>query len=308
MHKNFWLIIRDKIAIYSLDQIFEADEYEEISPLFETRNKFEFYNQTSFAVLNKGDTIIGIEKDSKKKLLIETFSNGKSQIFGERKRRISTIIYHESTNTLLVGGFDNKLIQYKQDEQSGKWIVYREFKDLDFGFIDAFVQVGNLLIFEKYSKIIIFNVFSGKVIRKELIREKKYFIESLQVCHTNDSKFYLSIGKDYLDSLSHSSDFLDSQIPSDLLDITLLVEKHHSKLDQLVYGLISPIEYYKYLHDQEKIIRQKLQNKTIDYSKSKEYQRHVQKQQKIIESLDKMIQGLKSQNAKIEESNQGRHI
>lgn len=142
------------------------------------------------------------------------------QKFGNREKDIDTLLYHNPTKTLLVGGTDQKVIQYKQNRKTNLWEKLKEYGPLGIECITSSSHLGNLVFFGGNDKIKVINAKTGKLL-------PKYFdtavqsIDSLQVCYVSNSKMYISVGgttRNYYSNLF------------DLLDITSYWKKNNQKL------------------------------------------------------------------------------
>lgn len=187
-----------------------------IFPIKKTKNDFFVFTETSFVVFNNGKTIIGINQENRRSLIMENIKSGEYKKFGERKKIIQSLLYHETSKTLFVGGNDKKVLQYSQNEQTGQWEKIKDFGDIGISIILSSANIGDLGIFGGENYFIRFiNLKNGNIIGDPYVTAFKC-IYSLRICVEKKSKVYLSIG---------GTDFLDNNQVSDFLNITLFCKK-----------------------------------------------------------------------------------
>lgn len=211
-----YLIASGPVQTYSLDAIFEATE-SSIPIVSKTQHDFEVYYETSFVVIDDGDIILGISTNKDKKTLImEKIDGTHSQEFGERDWDIETLLYHDKSRTLFVGASDEKVVQYKRNQETGDWEVLKDFGKLMIDSVRSCTQIGNLVIFGGLNRVLrVIHVSTGEVVG-DCVETAIGCITSLQACVGLNGQVYLSVAG------SKSS---EASGVSDLLDITLLCEK-----------------------------------------------------------------------------------
>ena len=189
---------------------------------------------------------------TKYNLILEKIENNENYTFGERDKLIRTLQYHLRTKTLLVGGEDCKVLQYKINGNTNKFETLRDFEDLGISSIEISVQVGDLVVFGgSKGQIRIINIHSQHVLKDSFETALKR-VDSLKVCRGLNSKTFLVVGGDQKDD---SKDF------SDYLDLSLLVNNYDSRLDQIQFENLGKRERTKifdynceYIRDQQEEI------------------------------------------------------
>lgn len=199
--------------MFSLQTILKSASKEIITPISETKNKFDVPSESSFVIVNNGKAIVGINSKGAKNLILETLNADTSQHFETKEFGIAFVRYDESTNTLFAGGYDQKVTQYK--ENNGQWEESKDFGNVGISYVYSSTQIGDLIFFGGMNgSIRVLNTKTGETIGDPVKTSSKN-IFTLMICYS-DSNIFLSIG---------GLKTLESPEVTDFFNITLLCEK-----------------------------------------------------------------------------------
>ena len=175
----------------------------------QTQTAFCLFLETSFIILDSGRAVVGINPDHKKNLIMETMNGHQTQHFAERQKEIKSLVLHKSTRTLFVGGEDRNLVQYKQNEATGKWAILARFGDIGVSAVCSLAFTGDLLFAGgKNGCFRVINLKEGEAVQgpyETAIGE----IYSLQVCAGLYKHVFLSVGGRGIQKSGKLTDFLD---------------------------------------------------------------------------------------------------
>lgn len=219
--------------MYSLEKIFKTQSSKTVSFFSKTKSQFYLNYETNLVILNKGSAIIGIDEKTEVNLVMEIIKENHFQKFGEREDGINTLQYHEKSQTLLVGGDDEKVIQYKQNGNSKKWEILRDYGDIGISWIYSFCQMGNLIFLFGSDSFRIINVHTKDLIESthDTVIQN---INSTQLCVGLNSEIYLSIGGMNADKYSEDSDLMDiSYLYKKCNSLTIKSSQNKKKIKEL---------------------------------------------------------------------------
>ena len=223
------------VYIYSLNEILESPTEKSIFPYSKTLNKFYSWYENSLVIVNDGQAIIGIEIENRKHLIFETLNGNQIQCFGQREANITTLLFHEYSNTLFVGRYENMIIGYKQNKNTNLWEEVQVFPNLGVEWVLCSAQLGSLILLAGTKRSFQFIDVKSGVISGHIIKTAFENIQSLQVCIGLDSNVFLSVGGENQIDYNETSDFFDISILGLMFQATC---KEYSqkikKIDQFV--------------------------------------------------------------------------
>ena len=207
---------KSKIAEFSIRSIINAKKDATVRPKWLSNNKFYAWFENNFAITSNGQHVIGANSQEFKSVIIEEITHDHSTsrtVFGNHKGTITTVLPFEDLDTLLVGDWNNNVVQY-QRESSGSWKVSKDYEDIGISDINASSRVGNMAVFggDDYCLRVI-DVAKRKVVGGSYRTAIKW-IYSLQVCQVSSHKTIVFVGGCNPD---------DSKSKSDLLEISKCV-------------------------------------------------------------------------------------
>ena len=98
---------------FNLNSILNASNESSIYPIYKSRWEYYSYFGNSFCILENGNDIIGINNKNKNCLISEEMAlKHLTNVIGELKDEINTIIYSDLFNCLLVGDNNDNLVQF----------------------------------------------------------------------------------------------------------------------------------------------------------------------------------------------------
>ena len=196
-----------------MESILKAKPGETVSPQHCSKEQYQAIFETSFTVLPDCKTIIGMDAETSKSLIMEDITNQDQSPtkFGERSDPINTILYLEASDVLMVAGDDWNVIQYKRDSK-GAWVVDWDYGDIGIFQVTAGDKIGSLAIFGGEFSLTAIDTVSKKVIKSKYNTAINR-IFSLQFCPVSQSKVTLFVGGKYPEY---------SEVTSDLLNVSEL--------------------------------------------------------------------------------------
>ena len=186
-----------------------------IKILHQTQNEFSVEFENHFLVLPDGKTIVGADGSDSEKLIVEDITEGNPKQIGTHGDFIQTVLFDSVTQSLLVGDFDGHVKQYKKVDQS--FTMVKDYGNVGVGDVVSSTQVGQFAIFGGYKRFLVAIDISEQRVFPGHLKSPFKYTYSLQVCESEGSSVYLSMGGS---SPEYSSD------TSDCLDMTLLCNAH----------------------------------------------------------------------------------
>ena len=256
--------------MFSIDAIFDCTPNEMVPVLSQTESHFFVHYESSFVLINDDETqIIGIDRDEFKRVKQETIQKHHSKCFGEQESNIQNVLFHKSSESLMVSGSAKKVVQLKKNETTYLWEEIKDFGDLGLKHVFSSTQIGHLAFFGGFNGCFrVINVKTGEIVGSPF-RTAVKSIYTMETCVASDSKVYLSVGGEKAKETAGLSDFFD---------ITLLCEKFES------------------------VTKPKDINETI----SKELQAFLEEKDQTIEAQKNELISLKQEISDFKKSNQGK--
>ena len=156
-----------------------------------------------------GETIVGVDLNTKNNLVNEDITTNKSSTFGKHENPILTLLYDEVTASLFAGDFTGRIKQYRRGNSKQFFSLVKDYGNLSIGMVFSCAQVGGIALFGACKNYLIgINIHEGKLCTGQ-IKSPFYHTYSLQVCQGADQKVYLSLGGNLPDYSSSKSDFLE---------------------------------------------------------------------------------------------------
>ena len=198
-----------------MKSIVKSKSNDQISPFYQTENKFNVKNDKNFLVLPGGKTIVGVNPKSLdtlntlNALIVEDITTGKVASFGKHRGDINTLLYDEGTGSLFAGNSRGGIVQYKRSSSHSNFSLLKDYGDVGTRGVYSFAQVGRFAVFGccKYSLVAIDILERRLCITKITSPFDNTF--TLQVCQGLSNKVYLSIGGFFPKYSSRVSDLLD---------------------------------------------------------------------------------------------------
>ena len=211
------------MPVYSLDRVFEAEHNSTVSKLTETKNIFFVPTTSSFAVLDEGNTVLGVNGTNFQSLVSESLGNREnySEYFGEREEWIQTLLYHHQTQSLLVGGDDEKIVQYHYGGQPGTWKKLKTYLVNDFDSVTCSSLFSRFGVFGgSYGLMDVIDIANRKLLLANFETGLNH-VYCVKVIEGNSLETYLWVGGEY--PLKDDS-FIDFFEISNLKNISKRVE------------------------------------------------------------------------------------
>ena len=132
---------------FKLGDILNGKDKSIINYDYKSSNMFYGCLENQFIIMPDQKTLLGFQRgSSNSKLIQEDITNKKSHIIilNQDRRRINTLSFDQSTNTLMVGDKSSTCIQYKR--KSKKWQIIKKYHNLGIGEVSSSVIIGNLCV------------------------------------------------------------------------------------------------------------------------------------------------------------------
>lgn len=165
--------------------------------------------EDSLLILPDGKTIVGVNGQNDKTLIIEDITTNKATTFGKHEFTIQTLLYHKVTRSLFAGDFTGHVKQYKQSRGDLLFSLVKDYGDAGIGSLYSCAQVGGFGVFGgRHRSFVAIDILERRVCEGNL-KSPFNCTYSLQVCHGLNQKVYLSLAGSLPSKSSTISDFLD---------------------------------------------------------------------------------------------------
>lgn len=152
---------------------------------------------------------MGVDGKTEKSLIMEDISTNKVNTFGKHESAIQTLLYNKMTETLFGGDCSGHVKQYKRGNSKQPFSLVKDYRNVGIGKVFSSAQVGGIAFFggENHSLVAI-NIWETRLYKKKIASpfSNNY---SIEICHGEHQKVYLSIGGEFPEYSSTVSDFLD---------------------------------------------------------------------------------------------------
>ena len=163
-------------------------------------------------MLPDGKTVVGPDGSTAKKLMMEDISLKKVTQLGTHKNWINTVLYDEATNSLFAGDGNGHVLQYKKEDESSSFTLFKDHGHLGIDHVCSSGKLGRFAFFGGQKDSI-------KVIdmdRNELLEGsvKTGFgrVLSLRVCRMEEiKKVLLSVGGRFPSFSGDNTDIFELQ-------------------------------------------------------------------------------------------------
>ena len=195
--------------LFKIQTIIEKSKGSNITPFSKSVNKFWLFYENQFDFLDDQNTIIGVDANDQNQLLIEDLTNTCTIKVERQQSSITNLIFDKTTMTLLAGGKDGCIVQFKLDliKKIAEKIKIHKVKKI--GHISSSCIFMNFVFFGGTKmKVKALNLSNGKLI-PEQINTSIESILSLEIFCIDNSKIYLSICGDMSNDSENNFDLLN---------------------------------------------------------------------------------------------------
>ena len=148
---------------------------------------------------------MGVDKLSKKNLILENLSKKVTTNIGTLRNSIRTILYDPKTKSLFAGDKFGRLHQYQRSRDEDQFKLVKDYGNVGIGPISSSCLCGDLAFFGGFG----FSLAAVKISEKKLVkgtfRTAIGSIYSLEACRVSNSRVLVSVGggtPSYSESLS----------------------------------------------------------------------------------------------------------
>ena len=173
----------------------------------QTKNEFSVDHENNFLVLPDGKTIVGCDGSDKKKLVVEDITLQNPREIATHSGFIKTLLFDSATQSLLVGDQSGHVKQY--EKQKGSFTLLKDYGDVGVGSVLSSAQVGRFAVFGGTNGSLVVIDILWQRLCAGLLKSPFKLTTSLQVCHVEDSKVYLSVGGESPSYSLQTSECLD---------------------------------------------------------------------------------------------------
>ena len=196
------------ISCFDLEQILTANDNQTLNELHKSKGSYYNWLENNFLVLPDEKTLVGVKSDCYTLQTEDITDNAGPVQIDNQGSSIYSLLFSETTNSLLVGYDNGVAIQYERNSV-GTWKVLENYGNLGIGTIRSCDHLGDLAIMGGSGsfKLRVINLKKRQLIGDTLETAIEY-IRSLQFCKVSKAKTILVVSGRY-PNYSTTSDVFD---------------------------------------------------------------------------------------------------
>ena len=257
--------------------------------LEETENKFQVYGENGFLVLPDGKTVVSADMWDSKKLVMEDITEVNPTQIGTHSDKISSLLFHNLTQSLLVGNIEGDVKQYKRN--NGSFTFVKDYRNLGVGQVLSSAQVGPFVIFGGNNHSLVAIDLKNQTVIKGFLKTAYKGNKSLQVCFTNYHRVFLSVS-------GYDPDFSSGK--SNFFDVTCMTIKNPSSLKNFPYNDLSQANQTILVQQMDiESLKEKIEELKKYKSENDMYKQKLKEAWSKYQSLKTTYESIKIQNESI---------
>ena len=309
----------DRIYRYDKRTILNAKDGRTVNFEFVSRINYFVCYETSFQVLPNQNTVIGVDNQNRKRLLMEDISNVNPHYLpvtiGFLMNEINTILVNKQHSVLLVGDSGGKVVQYKFNLQSKVWTLQKNFGDLGIGMITSSARLDKLAVFGGDNCVRMVDMEQLTVVERPT-KTAIQSVHSVKMCAVSGMKVYLTVAgvkPDYADSktdLFNVSGLFKKKFMNNIQSNkkflkmkTIVEENEESEVEELKDKLLKAEAFYKkeLAHKQLVIDQQNALIKNLKRRSVSEFGEYSEVKKQFVETLHQRDLEIHSLKMRLEE-------
>lgn len=206
------------IRSYSLGSVINTKPDSTLKTQYHTQNDFYVAFENNFLVLLDGKTVFAPDALDRRKLIMEDIISRNFKYTGTSSGWIYTVLFDHLTQTLLVGDLKGHVVQYQKTTRfnlfgllrdSVSFSLVKDYGEIGVGWVCSSGLVGRLAVFGGSHNSLIAIDIQKQEICKGIVKSPFEQTLSFEVCHTLNSRVYLSVAGSVPSFSSGESDCLD---------------------------------------------------------------------------------------------------